>query len=927
MKLSATEVLGLNGSELCDSGERNVGSAVRYPLPCCSTVSLTLAATLLTVLLSPLSGASTSHSVSAGPPLVLSSVGELRAILKLPPELQGQALNVTLLGVQRPGEPLSATLPASLHVTFARTLPGASVPMLPVLVRADDVDDGRGFTLVFAVAASGEVRRLNVLVQWPQRARLSVQGPSVALALPDTTARVPFQLRNDGNAAAEVTVTSDAGTVEPSTLRLPAGAAQTVMLLLPPSRGERTATVTVTGGIKPQTLTLQVHGAAGTNAAYGLRVQSSVQTDSGKGTTAALTLDGLLSRITAVKATVERRNDQFQLKSASVAHGRSRLDIADGSPGNPAGEVGRGVYLAHAWGPVGVLRGVEVGLAVPATGLPRMGVNTSWQASPFTAFAAIQTTTQLSDPVVSVGGSAGPLTASALLAPERGVPWTAFVAYRAPTLDVSVSGTGGVNTSAAAQAAWRDAPGRPKFGLRANFTAGAFASLNVNTASEYAWKNVQGRIELALSADTGGFRDALLSGTAQGALDGTTWNLNGTVFLNNQGQARSTLQASTTTPVGAGSLGFDVFGSTQGTLDLAAKGVTYMQGLGGQWTLEGGVQALSVLTQPQLSVTAQAAYASPSGWSGFVNATVPFTAGGRTRVKAGLSYTVFVPTPVALADVLAGPDPTARTVRVVRNVNSVVVPLPGVRLFGCDRQFQTDANGQVTVTGPNEACRVTVNADDLPAGTVLETSTQEAAPGTAVTFRVVQAVTLRGQVQYTDPETGALLTDGPARDVRVNIAGPEERWAQVTLPGGTFEVTGLLPGKYQVFLDGEDPVSMTLAPGGAPVILRTPAPRRTVLDAGVLTPSLRLTWASVVLPAGQAPQLRLTAGAPLAQVEVQLGTQTLVFEAAAQPDPENWVLALPAVSTTGSVPITVTARFTSGAVTRRVTQVVVTPAP
>ncbi|MFD1731941.1 hypothetical protein ACFSC4_14095 [Deinococcus malanensis] len=145
-----------------------------------------------------------------------------------------------------------------------------------------------------------------------------------------------------------------------------------MLLVLPAALSQQTATVTFKGGLRPVTHTLRIRGhtGAGADSAYGVRLRTSLKAESGvtAGVTGSLLIDGRLSRITAVQADIERQASGFKLKSASVTHGETRLNVAESDASNPAGTVGRGAYLAHRWRPGGIVRQVEVGAAVPEQG-------------------------------------------------------------------------------------------------------------------------------------------------------------------------------------------------------------------------------------------------------------------------------------------------------------------------------------------------------------------------------------------------------------------------------------------------------------------------------------------------------------------------------------------------------------------------------
>ncbi|WP_405215636.1 hypothetical protein [Deinococcus sp. SM5_A1] len=418
-----------------------------------------------------------------------------------------------------------------------------------------------------------------------------------------------------------------------------------------------------------------------------------------------------------------------------------------------------------------------------------------------------------------------------------------------------------------------------------------------------------------------------VSGTAEahGPLGAGTWAVEA-IGVSGQGQIRGTLKGTAMLPIGPGSVEASGLAGTDGTLDLGLKGVTHIQRERGQWTVEGGAIALNVLRAPQVTVNAQVTYASTSGWGAFLSGSVPAVGAGQAHLSAGVSYTAFIPTSEALADALAGADPTARTVRVISEARAgeTAVGLSGIQLKGCDQQVQTDAHGEARLTGPAGSCEVTVDVQSLPAEMVLAVKSANLAAGGHLTFEVQAATSAHGRVQYTDPDTGALVEDGPARILRLNLSGPESRWTNVTMPGGAFDFTGLPPGTYQLALDGEAPITVVL-PGAAPALIRTFGPKRTVLAPDAVTPSVRLTWTQMVVPAGQAPRLQVTGGAPLAAVTVEMAGKTLTFGPDGQADARSWTLALPVPAMTGSVPVDVTVQFVGGARARRTTQIIMTP--
>ncbi|GGK29742.1 hypothetical protein GCM10008955_24460 [Deinococcus malanensis] len=888
-------------------------------------------------------GLTADSPTKALPAVTLSTTGEALAVMHLPAELHNLPLELNLIG----------DLPPGIHVTYPRKLPASPTPLLPLSLRVDTPGNLlANFVMTFSVTTPQGVQHLEVPVRWPEYAQLVVQGPAEAAVLPDAPARIPLQVRNTGTGAADVTVTADSGTIESPYLRLMPGEQRTVLLVLPAALSQQTATVTFKGGLRPVTHTLRIRGhtGAGADSAYGVRLRTSLKAESGvtAGVTGSLLIDGRLSRITAVQADIERQASGFKLKSASVTHGETRLNVAESDASNPAGTVGRGAYLAHRWRPGGIVRQVEVGAAVPEQGAARVGMKADLMTATASASVTANVNSQLRDPAVSATGSTGPFSVSLFVAPERSVPWTAAATYRTEAAEVQASASGGRSSWAALDTQWKELPGRPKFGVRADFSAQSLSAVTISgtygpasatfkqmtagpwelaAGTSYTTKPVTGRIELKLNGNPGGPLGGVATASGQGQFGVTQWNLLGSVYLNQHGVARSSLKAQTSTPVGAGTVKMEATAATDGALDLAVKGVGYAQALGGQWTLEGGAHAVSLLTRPQLQLSAQATYASPGGWGGFVGTTLPLS-GGPLHLKAGLSYSTFLPTTDKLAELLAGPDPSRRTVRVVQDLNGTLQPLANVRISACNRQFQTNERGEATVTGPTSACLATVNVNDLPAHMVMINSSAEVAPGGTVTFRAQPATVLQGQVSYTDPDTGALVSDGPSKVVRVNLTGPEARWTTVQLPGGQFEFHDLAPGQYRVFIDGQPPVDVTLPATGASVIVPTPGPRRTVLDSSAVTPSLRLIWDSVVIQASQAPRLRLRPGAPLREVTVQVGSLTRTYSAATQPQDDEWVLTLPTPQETGSVPVTVTAHFANGTTARRSTHLIVTiPSP
>ena len=500
--------------------------------------------------------------------------GQVRTQVPLGPELSRQFMSVELIGTQLEGEVPIKSLPEGVHLTYAHILPQLTVATLPLSLRVDEGIRGQDFTLIFVLTTPSGPQLLRIPVRWPRLAHLLVQGPQQIAVLPDSVARVPFNVQNDGTAETDVKVSSEAGAVEPSTFHLSPGEVRTVALLLPPSRGDRDAVVVFQGGGKRVNWPLRIHGGLGATAPYGIQITAGTSAGTTEGEVSGLRVDGVFSRLTAVQAALEVRQGVLSLRTLKIQHGDARLEVADSNPGNPAGEAGRGAYLSYTWRATGVLQAVALGAVVPASGTPRLGVATRWQGANWSATAAADSTVQGGDPEFALTGTYGPLSGAAALTPGRSELWKFAGAYHTDAVDFSVGAAGGVQSWGAAQVRWNSGV-FPVLGIRANLLSGAFSDVtvsgtygqtsasvsrsasgtwSVNAATAYRWNTLYGQAGLTLNADPGGFRGGVMNADLQGEAGVTSWALSSLIFLNERGVSRASLKASTLTPLGNGAL-------------------------------------------------------------------------------------------------------------------------------------------------------------------------------------------------------------------------------------------------------------------------------------------------------------------------------------------------------------------------------------
>lgn len=886
--------------------------------------------------------------------LPLPASGEATAVLSLGPAYANQALHFKLLGWRAVDGATGEGTPPGWRVTYPAALAAGDEAILPLSVAGPSAGVARDLTLIFELAGQRGTT-IEVVVSWLRAARLEARALPEIRTLPGSSLRVPLVVRNTGNVAALASVTAQGADITALPVSVPPGGEATLALLVPAVDSERRVTLTLRGGVKDVVMPLRLLGPRPRGAGFGLTLRAGAAASAGAGQAhvdaGVLSIEGLLSPVTSLRASFARTDGQVK-PTLSLAHRDTRVNYGEAPAANVAGSVGTGLYLSQEVGPYGPLRKVQVAAALPqdsGTNAARLGLGVSSQLGAATVRAGASVNVHGTDPAVAVEGSAGHLSAALQVSPQRETRWGVTAGYATPHLSLRA----GAQQRETGRYAWGEARGNvtvggqsTRFGVRADIRDTAWSSMSLSAQTDHlqvsmragadASQTLDARTNFGVGAtraqlggsvtlDHWAFRSAQADVKVQSTLGSARLDAAASAQFTTAGLSGVSYNAALAGPVGPAELKLTAAGTSAGALDLGLGAAFHGTLPGGQWKVEPNLVVLGVLAAPSTTAGVTASYDTYSGWHGLVGISGPLSGPGSVRVRAGLSYQLFVPTGDALAEQLAGPDPTRRTVRVILQEDGRAIPLAGVRVKGCGQDATTNAQGMATLRGFRDSCPVSLDAGSLPDGTTAATARVEVAPGAHQTVAVVPLGQLRGQVTYVDPQTGEVVPDGPAREVTVTVNGPVQTFTRVQLPGGSFELPPLPAGSYQVSVEDRPPVTVTLTRAGATVQLQVPGSPRVVLDPAKVTPPVRLAWTSPLVTAGAAAGLQVSSPATITAVTVGvLGVRTTTPAPTDQSGP--WLVRVPTpASAEGLQSVDVEVHFADGSVAHRSLQLVVTP--
>lgn len=825
-------------------------------------------------------------------------------------------------------------LPPGVRLRFPTRLASSDVPILPILVHGSSGPSGMAaMVLMFEVAGAGEELNFHLTVDLPKVVIFELDTPDRVVAFQDRPTVLPVTIRNSGNTAGRARLSfSGLPATAPSLMVGPGRSAVAHVELPPLANGERSFTITVSGGITPVRTLVFVrapssapgdrHGLMATLAAQAsglLRGESLVPE-----TTFSLSVRGQLSRLTylEVVATADGNDlERFPEHRLLVRYRGTTLELDNRTRSSPTGSVGRALYLSQRFTEVPVVDAITLGAALPLgqeTATPRFGVLLDGPR----LHTQVALDIAADDIAAEARVNFAPFHATLRYADSGAVRWRGRINYSARSFganilgEISDSGSNRLSLVARYGTAVTGV-GPATFSVRLDLRELSFS------AAIFRISLGASRLGLLASGES-----LKLEAQHGFTLGNASVRLAGSLPLTGSGEALAMLGA--TLP--AGPLLLDLRGSwtSDGTLDVGA-GTGYTALLGsGSISGEVSVDGRDLLNESRIGVRALAAYAGGNGLGARLGVSAPLHGPGGAEVTGGLSYSAFLPTPGGLAQFLDGPDPTVRRVLVRLTAGDTGRPVRAARLLGCGTPVDTGADGLATLRGPAGPCRITVDPATLPLGTVLSEPEYLALPGETLVIDVLPTSTLRGEVRYRDAETGEVLQSGPAREVRVLVQGPVERWTTVVLPNGRFEMRGLPVGDYSVRLPASnESVAVELRPEPTDVLLTTPAPRRRVLDPAAVTPPVRLDLGSLLATPDE--PIRITAQSPsrISRIVVELaGHQAVVEPEAASDAGGPWRLELPLPPVPpGATNLEVTVEFAGGQVAQRVLQLVVVGPP
>ncbi|GGL95013.1 hypothetical protein GCM10010840_36350 [Deinococcus aerolatus] len=886
--------------------------------------------------------------------LPLPASGEVTTVLALGPAYDGQALHFKLLGWRAMKGATGEGTPPGWRVTYPSALAAGGEAILPLSVAGPSGAVARDLTLIFQVDGQPGTT-IEVLVSWPRVARLEARALPELRTLPGAPLQVPLVIRNTGNVAALASVTAQGADIKALPVSVPPGGEATLTLLVPSVDSERQVRLTVSGGMKDVVMHVRLLGSRPRGAGFGLTVRAGATVSAGDGQAhldaGVLSIEGLLSPVTSLRASIARTGSEVK-PTLSIAHRNTRVDYGGAPTANVAGSVGTGLYLSQEFGPYGPIRRVQVAAALPqdnGTTAARVGLGVSSQFGAATVQARASVSVHGDDPAVAVEGSAGHVSAAVQVTPQRDTRWGVTAGYVTPHLslragaqqrEVGLDGwgeargdvtLGGTPTRFGVRADVRDSAwnsvtlSAQTDHLRLSMRAGADASQWLDARSTFSVGAIRSQLGGSVTLDHWAFRSAQADVKMKTTVRSAQLEAAANAQFTPAGLSGVNYTAAVSAPGGPADLKLSAAGTSAGALDLGIAAVFHGTLPSGQWKVEPNLVVLGVLAAPRTTAGVTASYDTYSGWHGLVGISAPLSGPGSVRVRAGLSYQLFVPTGEALAEQLAGPDPTRRTVRVILQEDGRAIPLAGARVKGCGQDATTDAQGMATLRGFRGSCPVSLDAGSLPDGTTAAIARMDVAPGADQTMAVLPLGQLRGQVTYVDPQSGEVVADGPERQVTVTVSGPVQTFTRAQLPGGHFELPPLPAGTYQLSVEDRPPVTVTLTRAGATVQLQVPGAPRVVLDPSKVTPPVRLAWTSPLVTAGTAAGLQVSSPAQITKVTVSvLGVQTTIPAPSDQSAP--WPVGVPTPATVdGLQNVTVEVHFADGSVAHRTLQLVVTP--
>lgn len=830
-----------------------------------------------------------------------------------------------LLGWENAGGLVIESLPTWLEVSFPAQLVKSAQPLLPLTFRQKGVSpDSTPVTLLFLVSSEGVEEIVRVAVQPEAQVIFQLEAPEEVIALPDRSQRIPVRVRNKGNAVGMVSFTFSGLEASASKAEVAPGAEETVYITIPPlEQGVKDLQLTLQSGQQLITRTIRIASLNRTPASgFGLatRVETQGQlalTGEGSGKTTRST-EGNLSRFTYMKAQVSEASSQEGPKAtATLRYRDTQLELQEGSQLSPAEGIGPGLYLTQSFRDLPVVETLSMGIALPtedASSTARFGAGLNGRYLQ----AGFSLNTLGSDPLFRLRGAAERFTASFLYSPERPTLWEAHTSY----VDAPFSLGLGADQRGSDLRFWveprlvQQVPqlGRLDFGVRAELLNGSFSSVSAKVSGQHgslSWK-----------------RDRfvnLLEGSYTLQLDPVQLKMGGGLTLSGAGP--SYLALDSTLPVGPALLNAGSTVSTVGTTDLRL-GASYTALLpSGQLTTSGAAEVYDLFHASRTVSEFVLVYADLGGWQAQFSASIPFADPGAMTLKLSFFQQQFIPTSREFAELVDGPDPTLRSLLVQFDDGTIIRPLEGVQISGCGAPAVTDAEGIATLSGPSGACTAVVDEQSLPLEGFVVSNRVEIAPGESAAVTVLATAQVSGRVQYTDSETGE-AAEGPNRTVRVTLEGPEPRWLDVALPGGTFEFGRLPIGAYVALADGGEPIAFTVDSAGTELLLTLPGSRRTVLDPATITPPLKISVDSLVVTAGAEAKLRVTSPADIGSITTEAFGIAIIVERTGQAGAESWEIVVPVPeSASGTLPVLITVQFAEGAVARRVVQLIVTPLP
>lgn len=856
--------------------------------------------------------------------VTMSDEGHARTVIVLEEAFRGKDLSVSLLGWRQPDGSLQSELPPEFKVSFPSQLPASQTPVLPVMVRSDGpTRQITSLALEFVVRAGGEAHEVRLEVELPKLVILELDVPESVLAFRDRPTVVPVRILNHGNSAGRARLSFSGVAASAASVSVPPGGQTTVRIEIPPlTDGRRTVTITISGGLTPVTESLLVFSVgSGDHSRYGLLATLGVQTTASAGRQIevaepdfSFSVQGQLSRHTYLDARVAWQDmGAFPEPKLRVRYRGTTLEFDEVTESSPSGSVGRGLYLTQVFRNLPALGTVVLGASLPLgqeAATPRFGVRLDGPR--------LHTQVALNISAEQISGEAranfAPFHAS-LSYSELGPPaWRGSLHYSSRSLGAELSGE---LSQASTKAAFSSRYSLPS---SASQTAGTF-SVRLHLED---WAFSYGAVSAAFGSGTievsGTQAGMNVAGSRTFSLGPGSLTLNGDLPILGAGVA----QAGATVSWPLGPVAIDASGhwAASGALEAGA-GVNYTTALPrGTMTAEVTLQASSLLADPTIGGRISTAYADQSGLTATMGIQLPSSSEGDGSASLGLSYSSFLPTSRRLATFLDGPDPTARTVRVVSIPEGR--PLSDVRLIGCGQAEVTSADGTAVLRGPAGACPVRVDPQSLPADAFVPDSEYPVAPGAMETIPIPSTSELLIEVRYRDARTGEVVETGPAHEVRVRVEGRVSRWTNTRLPAGSVRFSGLPAGTYKASVNGVgERLDVELETEPKTLLLTVPAPERSVLDPATVTPPVKLQLESFVVELGSPIGVTVSSSAAIARISVESGGESRLFESPSVPG--EWHLAFPSSGLpAGPANLDLSIEFTSGQVAYRTVQVILT---